>query len=77
MKLFIINKPYFENTFENIELTKEIHKRAFNELKSSIDLNNSIPLILTPNYDDEGICLFDFINKKSDVYFYEFTTTAK
>lgn len=77
MKLFITNKQYFESVFENLELTKQIHKKAFNELKNSIDLNNSIPLLLTPNYDDDGICLFDFINKKSDIFFYEFSTAAK
>jgi len=77
MKLFITNKPYFEYTFENTEITKAVHKKAFNELKNSIDVNNSIPLMLTPSYDDEGICLFYFVTKKEEIYFYEFGTTAK
>jgi hypothetical protein len=77
MKLFITNKKYFESIFCNNQTTKKVHINAFNELKQSIDVSNSIPLMLTPNYDDEGICLFDFINKKDDIYFYEFINTAK
>jgi hypothetical protein len=78
MKLFITNKNNFEHAFNyNLELTKKIHIDAFNELKNSIDINNSIPLLLTPSFDDLGLCLFDFINKKGDVYFYEFSTTIK
>lgn len=78
MKLFITNKAYLEDMFSHqIGLAKKIHIEAFNELKLSIDTNNSIPLLLTPSYDSEGICLLDFINKKGEVYFYEFVTTAK
>ena len=78
MKLFILNKAKFEATFaHDPELCKAIHRRAYNELKLSIDAYNSIPKMLTPNYDEEGIVLFDFVSIKNDVYFYEFNSTAK
>lgn len=78
MKLFFINKKYFEELFDNdFDLTRRIHIEAFNELKQSISINNSIPLVLTPSYDSDGVCLFDFVNKRGDIYFYQFTTTAK
>ena len=78
MKLFILNKAKFEATFYyDPELCKAIHRRAYNELKLSIDAYNSIPKMLTPNYDEEGIALFDFVSIKNDVYFYEFNSTAK
>lgn len=87
MKLFITNKKYFTDTFDEPErfvntnreplTSSQIHKKAFNELKNSIDSSMSIPLVLTPPYDyGEGCCVFIFKNKKEDVYFYEFNTTA-
>jgi hypothetical protein len=83
MKLFITNKEYFEELFtrddyrDGFYLTpKQIHQKAFNELKLSLDVEHSIPLCLTPEYKDWGCAIFDFVTKKGDVYYYEFTTTA-
>jgi len=88
MKLFIINKDEFENQFDNQERFKDsdrgslnsnqIHRKAYNILSLSIDIHNSIPLMLTPPYEDgDGIVIFDFITKKEDIYYYTFSTTAK
>lgn len=77
MKLFITNKKEFEDNFNDLALTKKMHIEAFNELKLSIDSNYCIPLCLTPSYDNDGCAILDFINKKDDIYFYQFTTTAK
>ena len=87
MKLFITNKKYFTDTFDATErfvntnreplTSSQIHKLAYNELKNSLDQKYSIPLGLTPPYDNgEGCCVFFFVNKKDDVYFYEYNTTA-
>lgn len=87
MKLFITNKKYFTDTFDAPErfvntnreplTSSQIHKLAYNELKNSIDQKHSIPLELTPSYDyGEGCCVFFFVNKKDDVFFYEYNTTA-
>ncbi len=87
MKLFITNKNYFEEIFDNESRflntnreplnTRQIHRDLFNQLSISIDVNNSIPLCLTTSYDNgEGIAIFDFITKKGDIYYYEFATTA-
>jgi hypothetical protein len=83
MKLFITNKEYFEEMFtlddyrDGFYLTpKQIHQKAFNELKLSLDVEHSIPICLTPEYKDLGNAIFDFVTKKGDVYYYEFTTTA-
>lgn len=83
MKLFITNKEYFEELFtrddyrDGFYLTpKQIHQKAFNELKLSLDINNSIPLCLTPDYKDWGVAIFDFITKKGDIYYYEYATSA-
>lgn len=87
MKLFITNRDYFEeffndenrrNSIRNYYTAKEIHKLAFTELSKSIDINHVIPVILTPNYDDvgEGICIFEFETKRGDIYYYTYTGTA-
>ena len=78
MKLFITNKQEFESQFDfDPSLSRKVHIGAFNELRLSIASSNSIPLMLTPNYDHEGIVLFDFVSKKGDLYFYQFNCTAK
>lgn len=88
MKLFITNQREFKEQFDsdfdtlynlsrNVLNSSEIHKRAFSILKKSIDLDHSIPIGITTNYDDgEGIVVFIFVNKKDDVYYYEFSGTA-
>ena len=81
MKLFIINKPEFEETFDCLDSksfsSKLIHSEAYSQLMKSIEINNSIPLLLTPSYDENGIALFNFLSKKGDIYFYQFAGTAK
>lgn len=82
MKLFITNKDYFEESFTRKDYRggyyatpKEIHKRAFNQLQSSI-ANNNIPIILYAEYKDFGDAIFEFKSKKGDIYFYEYIHTA-
>lgn len=74
MKLFILNKDHFESVFGK-DLSRTIHQRAYRELYNSLAEYN-IPLVLTPNYKEEGVAIFDFKSKKGDIYFYEFVTTA-
>jgi len=81
MKLFITNKKELDERFpENgntrYRSAKEIHQEAFQELELSIKAYNSIPLLLMPSYKDDGVCLLDFVNKKDNIYFYRFETTA-
>lgn len=88
MKLFITNQREFKEQFDsdldtlynlrrNCLTSSEIHKRAFSILKKSIDIDYCIPIGITTNYDDgEGVVVFIFINKKDDVYYYEFSGTA-
>lgn len=78
MKLYILNKKEFEEAFSfNPELEKKIHIEAFNQLKKSIDVDLSIPLMLTPEFNDFSVCILHFVNKKDNVYFYEFETTIR
>lgn len=87
MKLFITNKDYFQEMFDDVELfgnsknepltSSQIHKKLFGALSKQIDIDNSIPLCLFINYNDtESVAIFDFITKKGDVYYYQFSTTA-
>lgn len=87
MKLFITNKRDFEaqldcedrfvNTNRDPLNTNQIHKKAFSQLFKSITEDGNIPVIIFERYDSgEGVCLFNFVNKKDDIYFYEYTGTA-
>lgn len=76
MKLFITNKKEFDSSFENEILCRNIHIDAFNELKKTVDSENKIPITLTPSYKEDGCCIFSFINKRENTYFYEFQSTA-
>jgi hypothetical protein len=81
MKLFITNKEYFESIFDDFNSTsigsKSIHLSAYNTLFKSVELENSIPINLVIDYDENGVAIFDFITKKGDIYFYTFNGTAK
>ena len=81
MKLFISNKYEMESVFDDLDSktfsSKNIHSSAYNELLKSIDVDNCIPLTLTPNYDDFGVVILDFITLKNDIYYYKFNGTAK
>lgn len=79
MKLFITNKKFFEQEFEDTGNSSylnsnQIHILAYNQLKKSLAEGN-IPLSLTPNYKEDGFALLDFVSRKDDIYFYEYTTT--
>lgn len=84
MKLFITNKNYFEQSFKsdvnsNREplSSSEIHRKLFTQLSKQIDIDNSIPLCLFERYDNgEGLAIFDFVTKKEDIYYYQYSTTA-
>lgn len=87
MKLFITNKSEFEIDFDAPErfqnsqrkplTSQEIHKKAFAILSKSIDVDYSIPIGITPNYDSgEGIAILVFKTKRDDIYYYEYTGTA-
>lgn len=87
MKLFITNKNEFENQFDDSDrfnntyrkplTSNQIHKKAFSMLSLSIDVDHSIPMLLTPPCDDgEGIAVLEFKTKKNNIYYYEFLTTA-
>lgn len=81
MKLFITNKDELENVFDDLNSksfsSKIIHSSAYHKLLKSIDIDNCIPLTLTPNYDDDGVVILDFMTKKNDIYYYKFNGTAK
>ena len=78
MKLFILNKKKFDLLNDDPEFLKTIHQRAFNELKNSIDAYQSIPLFLNPDLNVDAVVVFEFISvdKKKEVYFYEFKGSA-
>ena len=85
MKIFITNKSEFEKCFsEHKDLsryltTKQIHQKLFNQIKLDIELNNLIQLSLLVTYKTEnyldGKCIFNFVGKTKDIYFYEFNGT--
>jgi hypothetical protein len=79
MKLFILNKEKLDSAFcYQDEHSKTIHQRAFNQLKKSIEAYKSIPLFLKPDLDVDSIAVFEFVSvdKKKNVYFYEFNGIA-
>lgn len=81
MKLFISNKYEMESVFDDLDSktfsSKIIHSSAYNQLLKSIDVDNCIPLTLTPSFDDFGVVILDFITLKNDIYYYKFNGTAK
>jgi hypothetical protein len=80
MKLFITNKSVFESTIdghnefnENSLNSYQIHKKTFAELQTYIVSKNAIPLQIAVIIDNEmNLVFFEFLNKKNDVYYYEF-----
>lgn len=87
MKLFITNKDYFEEVYDDEARlanshfeplnSRQIHILAYNQLLKSIDIDHAIPLVLTPPYNNgEGLCIFDFQAKKGDIYYYSYATTV-
>lgn len=78
MKLIITNRKEFETVFDNPNLksfgSKEIHKYAFQKLFQHISVNDSIPIMILQNIDDDWWKEAEFRLKgyKEDVCFYEF-----
>ena len=87
MRIFIKNKKYFEESFdeqERFENTKrkpltssQIHKNLFKIISNQVTIENSIPLCVLTEYDNgEGMAIFDFITKKGEVLYYQYSTTV-
>ena len=87
MRIFITNKKEFEESFdeqESLENTKrepltssQIHKNLFKIISNQVTIENSIPLCVLTEYDNgEGMAIFDFITKKGEVLYYQYSTTV-
>jgi hypothetical protein len=87
MRIFITNKKEFEESFdeqERFENTKrepltssQIHKNLFKKISNQVTIENSIPLCVLTEYDNgEGMAIFDFITKKGEVLYYQYSTTV-
>lgn len=87
MRIFITNKKEFEEFFdeqERFENTKrepltssQIHKNLFKIISNQVTIENSIPLCVLTEYDNgEGMAIFDFITKKGEVLYYQYSTTV-
>lgn len=87
MRIFITNKKEFEEFFdeqERFENTKrepltssQIHKNLFKKISNQVTIENSIPLCVLTEYDNgEGMAIFDFITKKGEVLYYQYSTTV-
>lgn len=87
MRIFITNKTEFEESFdeqERFENTKrepltssQIHKNLFKIISNQVTIENSIPLCVLTEYDNgEGMAIFDFITKKGEVLYYQYSTTV-
>lgn len=70
MKLFIVNKEDFDFDFPNSQSV--LHKKAYNFLLQSIGYDDSIPDNIEINYD-MFVVNFEYLNKKNDVYFYQYS----
>lgn len=82
MKVFITNKKYFEECFTAknyrngyYKTPKQIHQNLFKKILSDVS-DNSIPILLDIEYKDGGYVLFEFKNKRNDIFFYEFISSA-
>mgnify|MGYP003504277831 FL=1 len=87
MRIFITNKKEFEESFdeqERFENTKrepltssQIHKNLFKKISNQVTIENSIPLCVLTEYDNgEGMAIFDFITKKGEVLYYQYSSTV-
>jgi len=72
MKLFITNKAFMDSLFED---QKQVHVKAYHELKISIETESKIPLIIAPFIEDDKQAIFVFKSCSNDVYYYEFNQT--
>ena len=84
MKIFITNKDYFDQVFdnelsENYKNSSQLHKALFNKINTDLSVNNKIEINVMIPYSDifEGEACFEFIGKNKDVFFYTFNGTIK
>jgi len=84
MKIFITNKDYFDQVFdnepsENYKNSSQLHKALFNKINTDLSVNNKIEINVTIPYSEiyEGEACFEFIGKNKDVFFYTFNGTIK
>lgn len=81
MKVIITNKKdlqdIFPKTTQRSKSHTQIHQDLFNEVRNDYSVNNVIEVCKSILYDHEGICLFRFVGKNKDLFFYEFECTAK
>ena len=87
MRIFITNKKEFEESFDEQEMfentkrepltSSQIHKNLFKIISNQVTIENSIPLCVLTEYDNgEGMAIFDFITKKGEVLYYQYSTTV-
>ena len=87
MRIFITNKKEFEEFFDEQErfentrreplTSSQIHKNLFKIISNQVTIEDSIPLCVLTEYDNgEGMAIFDFITKKGEVLYYQYSTTV-
>ena len=84
MKIVLSNRQYFEDTFKDCKdelkykTTKEIHNDLYNRVNIDFNTQNKIEVILLIPYKKigDGDCVFCFIGKNKDMFFYEFQSTV-
>ncbi len=87
MRIFITNKKEFEESFDEQErfenttreplTSSQIHKNLFKIISNQVTIEDSIPLCVLTEYDNgEGMAIFDFITKKGEVLYYQYSTTV-
>jgi hypothetical protein len=72
MKIFITNKREFDESISN---SNEVHKRLYNKVLQDLSIEKKIDVIPTIPYSKNADCIFEFVGKNKDVYFYSFTST--
>ena len=84
MKILITNKKEVESFFDEIKDSKyktsaEIHKLLFNKVNLDFSTQNKIEITVLIPYSEiiEGDCVFTFVGKNKDLFFYDFNGTVK
>lgn len=84
MRIFITNKKEVDEIFDDINDKKyktsgQIHKDLYNKVNEDFSTQNKIEITVLIPYSDiiEGDCVFTFIGKNKEMFFYEFNGTVK
>jgi len=84
MKILITNKKDVESVFDDLKDVKyktssQIHKVLYNKVNLDFSTENKIEVTVLIPYSDvmDGDCVFTFVGKNKDLFFYEFNGTAK